>query len=547
MARRTHRGMAARGVVSGAQSFSSERGIRMPITSDTSTNPTRELAAIMFSDIAGYTLIMGRDEQEGLRAVKMHNELLHSVLPKFNGRILGDAGDGILTGFHSAVDAVRCACEMQAALEDNIEFSVRIGVHVGDVVFTDNTVLGDGINVASRIHALAPPGGICISERVYDEIRNQPGLPAKFLGEKILKNVSRPIGVYAMAMPGMALEGGPGAGARRRLPRRRLVLLLVAVAAAVLSYELLYNEVATLARIYVPRMLPPEVNQKIAYCTTSDGVRIAYGTSGKGPPVVIAVGMLTHLKLGLFSPTYNSAFLKPLIARHTVVQYDGRGFGMSDRGLKDYSVEARLRDLEAVVNTLKLNRFALYGISAGCQVAIAYAAKHPERVTRMILYAGDVDNGRDPSLSPDQRQMRDAGTTLVANGWGNAPIRELFASFVMPSASEVEKRFFSEVTGESVTPEDFAAFFASQKSVDVKTFAAQVRVPTLIIQVRDDQMNPLASGKKVADLIPGARFVVIDGTDHIPMPGTRESEQIAQIVVPFLDEDLPDKELPASR
>jgi len=103
------------------------------------------------------------------------------------------------------------------------------------------------------------------------------------------------------------------------------------------------------------------------------------------------------------------------------------------------------------------------------------------------------------------------------------------------------------VTGESVTPEVFPAFFASQKSVDVKTFAAQVRVPTLIIQVRDDQMNPLASGKKVADLIPGARFVVIDGTDHIPMPGTRESEQIAQIVVPFLDEDLPDKELPASR
>ena len=86
---------------------------------------------------------------------------------------------------------------------------------------------------------------------------------------------------------------------------------------------------------------------------------------------MITVGLLTHLELGLFSPTYNSAFLKPLVARHTVVQYDGRGFGLSDRGLKDYSVEARLRDLETVVDALKLERFALYGISAGCEVVIA--------------------------------------------------------------------------------------------------------------------------------------------------------------------------------
>lgn len=513
----------------------------MAVTSDIPANPARELAAIMFSDIAGYTLIMGRDEQEGLRAVRTHSELLHTVLPKFNGRILGDAGDGILTSFHSAVDAVRCACEMQAALKDDAEFSVRIGIHVGDVVFSDNTVLGDGVNVASRIHALAPPGGICVSERVYDEIRNQPELPAKFLGQKTLKNVSRPIGVYAMAMPGIAIEGDANNRLGRRWPRRMFVIGLVAVAAAILGYETLYTEVATLARIYVPRLLPPEVKQKIAYCTTRDGVRIAYGTAGNGPPVVIAVGMLTHLTIGVFSPTYNSAFLKPLIARHTVVQYDGRGFGMSDRGLNDYSVEARLRDLEAVVNTLKLDKFALYGISAGCEVVIAYAARHPERVSRIVLYAGDVDNNPDPSLTPEQAKTADAAATLVVNGWGSSAVRELFASFVMPSASEVERRFFSEVMRESVTPEDFAAFSLSLEKVDVKVLAAQVRAPTLIIHVRGDQLNSLASNRKAADLIPGARLVIIEGTDHIPMPGTVESEQIAQLVVPFLDEDLPNK------
>ncbi len=161
--------------------------------------PKRELAAIMFSDIAGYTAMMGRDEQEGLEARNSHRELLRTILPRFNGRLLGDLGDGALSSFHSAVDAVNCALAFQAASGNNPQFKIRVGIHVGDVLFSDNTVLGDGVNVASRIVALADPGRICISERVYEEIRNQRGMAVKSLGQKQLKNVSRPIGVYVLA------------------------------------------------------------------------------------------------------------------------------------------------------------------------------------------------------------------------------------------------------------------------------------------------------------------------------------------------------------
>jgi adenylate cyclase len=161
-------------------------------------NPARELAAIMFSDVVGYTSIMGRDEQHALRALDAHRELLRSLLPKFNGRMAGEIGDGTLTSFHSAIDAVNCAREVQASLQDQPELKVRIGIHLGDVVFSNNTVLGDGVNVASRIHALAPPGGICVSSNVYDEIRNKPGARVKDLGEQRLKNVSRPIRVYVL-------------------------------------------------------------------------------------------------------------------------------------------------------------------------------------------------------------------------------------------------------------------------------------------------------------------------------------------------------------
>ena len=162
------------------------------------TAPRRELAAIMFSDIAGYTAIMGRDEREGLRAVRDHRAHLRAVLPRFNGRLIGEIGDGTLSSFHSAVDAVNCARELQAKLVENPELRLRIGIHVGDVVFTDKTVLGDGVNIASRIHELAPPGGCCISERVYEEIRNKPEFHVKDLGEKHLKNVARPIRAFAL-------------------------------------------------------------------------------------------------------------------------------------------------------------------------------------------------------------------------------------------------------------------------------------------------------------------------------------------------------------
>jgi adenylate cyclase len=162
-------------------------------------NPARELAAIMFSDVVGDTAIMGRDEQEALRVLDAHRELLRTLMPKFNGRMVGEIGDGTLTSFHSAIDAVNCAREVQASLQDQPDLKVRIGIHLGDVVFSNNTVLGDGVNVASRIHALAPPGGICVSANVYDEIRNKPGTRVKDLGAQKLKNVSRPIRVYALA------------------------------------------------------------------------------------------------------------------------------------------------------------------------------------------------------------------------------------------------------------------------------------------------------------------------------------------------------------
>src|SRR5215469_6641299 len=169
-----------------------------PDPRSTSTAPTRELAAIMFSDVAGYTAIMSRDEEAAMRALEAHRQALRSLLPQFNGRLIGEIGDGTLSSFRSAIDAVNCARQVQALAQNNPELRLRIGIHLGDVVFTNNTVIGDGVNVASRIHALASPGGIVTSAGVFDEVRNKSGIRARDLGTKNLKNVARPVRVYEL-------------------------------------------------------------------------------------------------------------------------------------------------------------------------------------------------------------------------------------------------------------------------------------------------------------------------------------------------------------
>ena len=205
-------------------------------TDTKATNVTRELAAIMFSDVVGYTALMGRDEQLGLDARNAHRDLLRTILPRFNGRMLGDLGDGALSSFHSAIDAVNCARALQASTGSDPQFKIRVGIHLGDVLFSDNTVVGDGVNVASRIVGLAEPGEVCISEKVYEEVRNQRGIAVRNLGRKSLKNVDRPIGVYALAEGAQVAGRTPGAAKSSSRTRAAAAAAVVAILVAATAY-----------------------------------------------------------------------------------------------------------------------------------------------------------------------------------------------------------------------------------------------------------------------------------------------------------------------
>jgi tetratricopeptide (TPR) repeat protein len=184
----------------------------------------------MFTDIAGYTALMGEDERRARHALERGRELLGRLIAKFNGTLIEHVGDGSLSSFGSAVEAVTCAHEIQKSLRDDADLRLRIGIHIGDVVVSDGKIIGDGVNIASRIHALAEPGGVCISEKVYDDIRNHPEMRATYLGQKQLKNVNRPIRVYALAAEGgLAAEPG-GKSTRRAWLLAAAIALLVVIA-----------------------------------------------------------------------------------------------------------------------------------------------------------------------------------------------------------------------------------------------------------------------------------------------------------------------------
>jgi pimeloyl-ACP methyl ester carboxylesterase len=184
----------------------------------------------------------------------------------------------------------------------------------------------------------------------------------------------------------------------------------------------------------------------------------------------------------------------------------------------------------------------VWAVSSGGPTAIAYAARHPERVSRLLL----EDTFARIIHTPQDRQKWDAMVTLIRSGWGsdNPAYRQMFTSLFMPDGSEADQRFWNEMQRLSATPEDAAAFTAATDDIDVRDLAPKVRAPTLIIQVRDDQIVPFENGRELAALIPASRLAVINGRDHVYVDGDGELEQLVNAATPFLIQELPPEDRP---
>ncbi|MFN3657118.1 MAG: alpha/beta fold hydrolase [Pseudolabrys sp.] len=264
-----------------------------------------------------------------------------------------------------------------------------------------------------------------------------------------------------------------------------------------------------------PRQAAAALRQQVRFCTAADGVRIAYAEVGQGLPLVKAANWLNHLEYDWESPLW-SHLLRGLAAEYRLIRYDERGNGLSDWDVADISFEAFVHDLESVVDAAGLERFPLLGISQGCAVSIAYAARHPERVSHLVLLGGFA-RGMRKRGSPEQIAMADAMMTMMLHGWGqeNPAFRQLFTSRLVPGATAEQMQWVNDLQRITTRPDIAVRLRQATGNIDVVDLLGKVRTPTLVLHCRDDATAPFEEGRILAAGIPGARFVALEGQNHM--------------------------------
>lgn len=277
--------------------------------------------------------------------------------------------------------------------------------------------------------------------------------------------------------------------------------------------------------------------QNVTFCRTADNVHLAVATSGSGTPLVKTANWLNHIEYDWQSPVW-APLINALSDRYTLVRYDERGNGLSDWKVDDISFESFVHDLETVVDGLRLERFGLLGISQGAAVAIAYATRHPERISHLALLGGYVKGWRKRSTEAELAQ-REALESLVRFGWGqdNPAFRQVFTSLFIPGGTPEQMQWFNDLQRVSTSPENAVRLMRAFGEIDVEDLLPQVGVPTLVLHSRGDARVPFEQGLKLARGIPGARFVELDSNNHVLLSHELAWQRCVDEITTFVSAD----------
>ncbi len=272
---------------------------------------TRQLAAIMFTDIVGYTALMGKDEQQAFELLDKNRQIQRPIIEQFNGRWIKELGDGVMASFNTVSDAVNAAIKIQQKCNASKEFQLRIGIHLGEVVFEDSDVFGDGVNIASRLQAIANPGSIFISESVYNNISNRKEFEPKFVTEQRLKNVKEPIKIYQVIAEGIVTAHA--APITEKIKKNRMIAIIALV--AIIALAAIY--------FYANSKRTNEPNEKsiaiLPFDDMSPQKDHEYLSDGLAEEIINSISIIKDLKV---------------IGRTSSFQYKGKGFDAASIGEK---------------------------------------------------------------------------------------------------------------------------------------------------------------------------------------------------------------------
>jgi len=260
----------------------------------------------------------------------------------------------------------------------------------------------------------------------------------------------------------------------------------------------------------------PAPKQEISFCRTQDGTGIAWSVSGSGYPLIKAANWMSHLEYDHQSPIWRHWWTE-LAGRFELIRYDERNCGLSDWDAEDISFSAWLQDFDAVVEAAGRDRFALLGISQGASVAIDYAARHPERVSHLILYGGFVQgrHRRDSKEAEEAKVLEQ----LIRVGWGqtHGAFRQVFGSMFMPEGTAEQFRYFDDLQRATSSPDNAEKIFRVSQTIDVAARCQHIRVPTLVLHARNEIVIPFSQARLMASTIPGAKLVPLDSRNHLIM------------------------------
>ncbi len=281
----------------------------------------------------------------------------------------------------------------------------------------------------------------------------------------------------------------------------------------------------------------PRRSQRVRFCKASDGARLAWSSVGEGPPILKLSNWLNHLEYEWDNPLWMH-WIEALSQGHRLIRYDQRGNGMSDWDVGPPTIEQMADDVCAVADAAGVERFDLLGISQGSMIGVVFASRYPERVRRMALVNGFAA-GWTHAKDADYRERWEAMVTLMKTGWGqdNPAFRQLFTSLFFPHATPQQADWWNELQRVSATPDNAVMTLRLLGETNVWPLLEQVRVPTLILQSRDDHVIPFEAGRRLASGITGAQFVALDSENHLVLADEPAWPKAKQALLDFFDGD----------
>ena len=436
----------------------------------------RRFAAVLSIDVVGYSRLMQEDAPALLSALNgIFRKIVRPSVARHGGKIVKLLGDGALVEFSSAANALASAVEIQKRMQSGevCQYSepirLRVGLHAGDVFTEGDDIFGDPVIIATRLQAVAEPGGILLSRIVRDLAGDDLPVRLEQRGTHSLKNIRHPVETFAADL-------SSGAAAVRRA------------------------EIAS--------------SQEIRFCKTHDGLRLAWTETGSGAPVVKAPNWIGHLELDWRNPG-----MAPLIGSVSgysrFIRFDARANGLSDWEVDEISFERFVDDLGTVFDAAGIERAPILAISQGCAVATAFAARAPERVSAIVMFGG-FPLGRAKRPSAADKARAEALKAMMQAGWDDdfPSLRDLIAQVIYPGASTEERRQYAEDMREIISPENIARYRGAVDNLDVTELLPAIEVPCLVLHSKGDRMQPIDQGRAFAAGLPNARFIALDSDNH---------------------------------